>query len=75
MLPSMVIVCPLAMVTLLVLVGTPVGVQMAAFVQLPLALEVFVCDNSTEQKHKQRTSAIVFLFSIKTKNLCVKRRA
>ena len=37
---SMVTVCPLAMVTLSVAVGTPAGVHVAALLQLPVAAEV-----------------------------------
>lgn len=43
-LPLIVTVLPLEMVTLLVLVGTPVGVHMAGLVQVPLAFETLFWD-------------------------------
>ena len=43
MLALIVTVWPFAMVTSLVLVGTPVGVQIAALVQLPEAMDVLPC--------------------------------
>lgn len=57
MLASIITVCPLEMVTLFVLVGTPVGVQMAGLLQLPPALETLFCEYKA--KLQKNTSKVL----------------
>jgi len=60
-------VCPLEMVTLFVLVGTPVGVQMAGLFQLPPAFDTFDCaiseGNATNPRIILANSLLLNMFS------------